>query len=120
MRDVSSLCRVGKGTDDWDATTVRRCAIVGMELGRYSESEGLLQDTASVYDVGGTAIERSRRYNLIAGVLLVEISNFRIHTELEVAECTYSYDSAPLGRMKSLFDHRDAQKRFSVLARGLL
>jgi hypothetical protein len=50
-----------------------------MELGRYSESEGLLEDTTSVYDVGGTAIERSMRYDLIAGVLLVEIRDLRTH-----------------------------------------
>jgi len=57
---VSSLCNAGRGIDDWDVMSVKRCAIVGIELARYSESEGVLGDTTSVYEVGGTAIaERS-------------------------------------------------------------
>jgi hypothetical protein len=75
---MSSLCRAGKGIDNWDATTVSRCAIVGMELSRYSESEGVPEDTTSVYDVGGTAIERLMRYDLIAGVLLAEKRDLRM------------------------------------------
>lgn len=56
---MSSLCKAGRGIDDWDVMSVKRCAIVGIELARYSESEGVLGDTTSVYEVGGTAIERS-------------------------------------------------------------
>jgi hypothetical protein len=57
--------------DVWDEMIFWRWAIVGMELGWYSEPEGMLEDTTSVYEIGGVSVERSMRYDLIVGVLLI-------------------------------------------------
>ena len=56
--------------DVLDVMIFWRCAIVRIELGRYSESEGML-DTTRVYEFGGLRLERPMWYDRIVGVLLV-------------------------------------------------